>query len=555
MALVCALISLGPWAALAGEHVHVWTEYQIVTQPTCTAAGRMQRTCTQAGCPAPVDSQEIAPYGHSWGYWQMTQSADCTHPGVEARTCTRCNTQETRTYAALGHAWGSWYAQPPANCTQGGLLQRQCQVCGAMDQGKAIPPTGHSWGAYQLAKAPTCTESGISQRRCVVCGAADAPLASPPLGHDFSQWKTLKQPTCTDKGSAQQVCSRCGQSGQTGDLPAWGHAFGPWLAVKPAACTQPGTLQQECSRCHLKQTMEAPALGHSLSPSQTTLAPTCSLPGESTAFCVRCATPFKTPIAAYGINSKNGHNFRNGWLDVTVADCTQGGSQQRICVDCGRTETRTTKKGPHVSSGKWVIVRKPTLQQKGLKGVFCTVCKKRINHEEFAPREFQYNVAAGFFGPQAAQVDPRLAGSRETLVAVDLTQPGTQQYPLVTSDGYWVATLQAAVAEGTLTVTYTKNDPGTIVAAESLLFFPGLDSVTPEALAPGGAPAYAFGQAIGIGQAQRGVLAVRLTVSYDQGYAGNTANKPFAADGTYIDGTTPNAQYLSEMTARLAQQE
>ena len=43
---------------------------------------------------------------HVWSDWAVTTEPTCTEAGEETRTCSRCNAQETRPISATGHAWG-----------------------------------------------------------------------------------------------------------------------------------------------------------------------------------------------------------------------------------------------------------------------------------------------------------------------------------------------------------------------------------------------------------------------------------------------------------------
>ena len=48
---------------------------------------------------------------HSWGEWTTTKNPTCTAKGEQERTCTECEETETSEINALGHDWN------PATCT------------------------------------------------------------------------------------------------------------------------------------------------------------------------------------------------------------------------------------------------------------------------------------------------------------------------------------------------------------------------------------------------------------------------------------------------------
>ena len=80
----------------AGEHV--WGDWTVTKEATCTEDGSKTRSCTSCGHP---ETEAIPALGHNWGDWVLTTPPTEEHNGVETRTCSRCNATETRDVAKL----------------------------------------------------------------------------------------------------------------------------------------------------------------------------------------------------------------------------------------------------------------------------------------------------------------------------------------------------------------------------------------------------------------------------------------------------------------------
>ena len=77
---------------------HVWSDWTVTKEATCTEDGSKTRSCTSCGHP---ETEAIPALGHNWGDWVLTTPPTEEHNGVETRTCSRCNATETRDVAKL----------------------------------------------------------------------------------------------------------------------------------------------------------------------------------------------------------------------------------------------------------------------------------------------------------------------------------------------------------------------------------------------------------------------------------------------------------------------
>ncbi|MDD6265003.1 MAG: glycosyl hydrolase family 18 protein [Clostridia bacterium] len=86
---------------------HEWGEWEILTEPTCTAKGTKIRYCTESDCGA-SETAEVDALGHNMSGATVTTEPTCTTKGVQTATCGRCGEKVTEEIDALGHLFGEW---------------------------------------------------------------------------------------------------------------------------------------------------------------------------------------------------------------------------------------------------------------------------------------------------------------------------------------------------------------------------------------------------------------------------------------------------------------
>lgn len=85
--------------------------------------------CTQAAVCSRCDA--VRPAGtHVWSDWTVTKEATCTEDGSKTRSCTSCGHQEMQAIPAPGHDWGDWEVTKPSTETEDGSQIRTCKRCG-----------------------------------------------------------------------------------------------------------------------------------------------------------------------------------------------------------------------------------------------------------------------------------------------------------------------------------------------------------------------------------------------------------------------------------------
>ena len=183
---------------------------------------------TLAACETPDDTVHT----HSFGEWEVVTEPTCTEEGKLERTCS-CGEKETSSISALGHGKEMTVRENEvaATCTESGSYEDvvYCSVCGEEMSRKTveIPAAGHKPGA-----AATC----INAQVCSVCGTVLAPM----LAHTPGEPVRVEEipATCTEGGSYEEVisCTVCETelSRKTAETLAPGHDY----------------VNGVCTRCH-----------------------------------------------------------------------------------------------------------------------------------------------------------------------------------------------------------------------------------------------------------------------------------------------------------------
>ena len=402
---------------------HAWQAATCTEPKVCArcnetegdAAGHQwdSASCTEPGTCKVCGATSGSSKDHAWGTWHGN-TATCTAGGTEERICGECGTRENRDTKALGHAPGEEVTcTTDQKCTRCGAVlkaakghDRQsatctepayCKVCGAVEADR-FPALGHYPGAEATCTtAQTCKRCGVTLKdklghapgaaatcttaqKCTRCAAT---LKS-ALGHVPGA-----EATCT----TAQTCTRCGavlkaakghdRQSATCTEPAYCKVCGVVEADRfPALGHYPGaeatcTTAQTCKRCGavLKE-----ALGH---------APAANVICTATQKCTRCGATLKetqghAPGAAATCTAPQkctrcgailepalGHSW--GTWHGNTATCSAGGTEERICGNCGARENRTTEPLAH-AYGAWKLVQEATCISPQASRRFCGTC-------------------------------------------------------------------------------------------------------------------------------------------------------------------------------------
>ena len=277
------------------------------------------------------------------------------------------------------HEWETDYTvDKEATCSEEGVESIHCSVCDAVKEGseRAIPKTAHSYGDWTTAKEPTCTEAGSREKVCTVCGdkVTEAIAAT---GHSYGDWTTAKEPTCTEAGSREKVCAACGDK-VTEAIAATGHKWKTEYTVdKEATCKKEGTESIHCSVCDaVKEGSERaiPKTSHRYGEWTTAKEPTCTEAGSKEKVCADCGDKVTEAIAA------TGHNWKTEYTVDKEATCKEEGTESIHCSVCDAVKEGSERAIPKTSHhyGDWTTTKEATCTEAGSKEKTCTVCGDKI---------------------------------------------------------------------------------------------------------------------------------------------------------------------------------
>lgn len=271
-------ISVG--LAACGKHKHVCSNWETVTEATCTNEGLLKGVCDDCGKEM---TKTVAKLPHEFGEWQVSLAPTCKVEGLQTHVCEVCGTTEEETVAKIEHNLITVQGTAPT-CTDAGLSDGQrCSVCGDMIvEQTSIPATGHTFDEWVETEKATCEYPGEKQRTCSVCFMLETEEIA-PLQHKWGEWKPSETPgkhvrvcendethsyesfcsyyaqeevkaTCTSGGYTLEVCRDCGHEIKTNQTSELGHLYKDWIAMIIPGGEGGGEHThkhyRDCERCH-----------------------------------------------------------------------------------------------------------------------------------------------------------------------------------------------------------------------------------------------------------------------------------------------------------------
>lgn len=142
------------------------------TEPTCTQPGLTDGSKCSV-CGKILKEQEVTKpaTGHVYGEWTVVEEATCTKNGTKTATCTKCGDVKKENIPAIGHK-EEVIPEVAPTCGKAGLTEGlKCSVCGEiLKKQTEKPATGkHKYSAYKITKAATALRTGSKMRICSVC--------------------------------------------------------------------------------------------------------------------------------------------------------------------------------------------------------------------------------------------------------------------------------------------------------------------------------------------------------------------------------------------------
>lgn len=230
------LTMLSLLTACDDECSHSYGEWEVVTVPTYTVKGYINRTCTKCGS---LQTFELAPLGDEWEYNEVViTSATCTSTGTSKFICRDSRFSPAEFVAVTGP-----YPHDYSSCefVSESTHVKTCSGCGHEEV------TSHKF-TEEVLTYPTCETTGIKELTCEGCGHVGL-VEMAVVDHAFSgEWIVDEEATCLDSGSRHHNCVYCNEPfGE--DIPKLGHDFVEIEYLAPTCSTLGHTAGTACSRC------------------------------------------------------------------------------------------------------------------------------------------------------------------------------------------------------------------------------------------------------------------------------------------------------------------
>ena len=186
----------------AGKH-----DYLIVkTDPAENNDGEETYTCRICG----FSFIRILPAtGHIWSEWVIDKQPTCTQPGHKHRICVKHANDPHRqeeTLPASGHSRKETII--PSSCETAGQKIYTCERCGDTYTEPQEKAAGHRY-IESVIKEPDCEHDGEKLFACEKCAYSYTEII-PALGHSFGEWIVDKEPTESEEGHRYKVCGHDG---------------------------------------------------------------------------------------------------------------------------------------------------------------------------------------------------------------------------------------------------------------------------------------------------------------------------------------------------------
>lgn len=401
-------------------HEHVWSEYVVIKEPTCTENGEKVKTCACGATVSVVTDHTghalekglpcserkclnegcdyVEPAAEHTFSVKETVPPTCTEKGYSVYACGCGEEYVGDEKEAAGHSLGEWETVTEAACLTDGERLRVCTACG-YEENKIVPAFGHVYESR--VTYATCTEKGYTEHVCSICSDSYIDSYTKPLWHifdndfactdrhclregcdrvqfataDHDYAATVIAPTCTEGGYTIRRCA-CGEEKRVGITPPAEHSF--ITKEYEATCTQCACSESVCSKCgKIVQTETAPALGHLYENDYTCCDKVCTRAG-----------------CGYVEKAVSSHIYEDFILPST---CSETGIKSVICAVCGLISSEEPLPlAEHVFHGSTV---EATCTEKGYTEFICDECG-------YSYRDF-YTEALGHLYPEGSACTDR----------------------------------------------------------------------------------------------------------------------------------------------------
>jgi LPXTG-motif cell wall-anchored protein len=243
-------------------------------------------------------------------------------------------------------------------------------------------PHDHQYTATVTTPA-TCITEGVLTKVCSVCGDT-VTEAIEKIDHE-TELIGVVEATCYAEGyTGDTVCKNCDTVVQAGTaISKTAHTWGDYTVITPATCAEEGEQTRTCTvdGCGETETAAIPTLDHTPDQSVTenTVDASCTVAGsyDTVVYCTQCGAEVSRTTETI---PAAGHTW-GAWETVTSPNCTDKGSEKRVCSICKYEESRDLEPNGHTWQETVTIDKQATCTEDGSKSVHCTICEVTKDNE------------------------------------------------------------------------------------------------------------------------------------------------------------------------------
>ncbi len=377
----------------SNNHVHVFDEWIMVSNPTEDEPGLMERICLTCDY---KETQEIPKLSHIHQYSSTWLNDDNQHWLV-------CSCGEKDSVA--NHTFDEWVIVKEATDTTTGIRERACLVC-SYKQTEAIPLLSHThsfeeiwhndinqhwhectcgekdsianhiYGEWITTKEATESSSGLREHSCAICGYTQSEVI-PKLSHIHS----FSNNWSYDVNQHWHICS-CGTKDSLAN-----HTYGEWITTKEATESSSGLREHSCAICGYTQSEVIPKLSHVHS-----FSANWSYDSNQHWHICSCGTKDSVANHTYGewVTTKEATEFSTGLREHSCAIC--GYTQSELIPQLTHTHSYSVdwiydenqhwhtcscgSKGSTANHtyGEWITTLEATESSSGLREHSCAIC-------------------------------------------------------------------------------------------------------------------------------------------------------------------------------------
>ena len=177
------------------EHVHVFSEWNTITAPSCTTDGVAERECAECSL---TEQKKLPQTSHSFA--QTIIPPTCTDKGYTLYECKCGYTKKDDFVPTYVHTLTSTITLP--TCTSQGYNDYKCKYCDYTTRGNYVDPLPHA--RVSVTTPPTCTSQGYTDHTCKRCDFELRDSYVDKLPHSFTS--TVTYPTLLRDGYTTYTC-------------------------------------------------------------------------------------------------------------------------------------------------------------------------------------------------------------------------------------------------------------------------------------------------------------------------------------------------------------